>query len=379
MIDSSATRRTFLQTGTALALTPAINVLGANDKIKLGLIGTGGRGQRLLRAITNIADFHVAACCDVVEERAQRGADICEQYKPAVRTYTHFQRMLDEEDLDACLVATEEANHAKCSIPVMMRDIHCFCEKPVDISVEAVERFTQAARQTKAVVQIGFQRHYVPTFQTCMNAIHNEDKLGNLTYLQGMWHWTDGLSRRYLDMDLSGGWFLAQACHHADVMMWAMNYQPPVSCAAMGAVTVDHENPPAHMAEDHSALVYQFPGNVTFSYTHVMHAPAAFTGEKLWAYGTKGGIDFPKGMFHAAGDDGESSRIADEVSDWDEGTYEALIGFAKHIKNNETPLCDIEKARLSTLMGIMGQRAMYNRRTKEYGLSQLTWDELMRS
>lgn len=379
METKSTSRRTFLNTGTALALAPAINVLGANDKISLGLIGTGGRGQRLLRAITNIPDFHVAACCDVVEERALRGAAICEDYSPAVRTYTRFQRMLDEEKLDACLVCTEESNHARCAIPVIMRGIHCFCEKPVDISVDAVERFTQAARQSNVVVQIGFQRHYVPTFQKCINAIHTGDPIGNITYMQGMWHWTGGLSARYLDIGLSGGWFLAQACHHADVMMWAMDYNPPLSCAATGAVTQDYTNPPEHMAEDHSALVYQFPGNVPFSYTHVMHAPAAFTGEKLWVYGSNGGIDLPQGTYYPGGDQSKSQSLSPAVSDWDEGTYEELIGFAQHIRNNETPLCDIEKARLSTLMGIMGQRAMYDLSTKEYGLSHITWAELMRT
>ncbi len=380
MSESKFSRRDFMNKtavgATALAAGMPKKVLGANDKVIVGMIGTGGRGKRLLRAFTNIEGYHVAALCDLREERLEEASVICEQYKPTPRTYTDFREMLDKEKLDACFVVTEEANHGKCVIPVLEAGLHCFSEKPMDISVEQVERITKAARKSKGIYQVGFQRRYLPTFQDGIGHIH-EGHLGKVTFMQGMWHWTGGLGPRYLDFDLSGGWFLAQACHHADVAMWVMKDQPPIRCTAMGKVTVDYPNPPERCAEDHSALSFEFPDGGIFSYTHLMYCPEQFTGEKLWVYAEKGGVDLPKGMKYPRPNMGEPQRIAKESSDWDDGTYEELEAFVQHIRNGEQPLSNIETARKSTLMGIMGRIAMYQVEKNKYIPRLIMWDDLV--
>jgi predicted dehydrogenase len=341
----------------------------------VGMIGTGGRGKRLLQALTNIADYHVAALCDLREERVKEAAEICEQYKPAAKTYLDFREMLEKEKLDACFVATEEANHGKCVIPVLEADIHCFCEKPMDISVEQVDRVTKAARKSKGLYQCGFQRRYLSTFQDGIGHLH-EGHLGKVTFMQGMWHWNYGIGPRYLDIDLSGGWFLAQACHHVDVAMWVMKDKPPIRCVAMGAVTVEHPNPPERCAEDHSALSFEFADGSIFSYTHLMYCPDQFTGEKLWVYAEKGGVDLPMGMKYPRPGMGEPERIGKESSDWDQGTYEELEAFAQHIRNGEQSLSNIETSRQSTLMGIMGRMAMYQVEKNKYEPRLISWEDL---
>ncbi len=379
MTDHTFSRRDFIQktaVGTsALAIGSSHKILGANDEIVMGMIGTGGRGKRLLRAITNLPAYRVAALCDLREERVKEAAEICEQYKPTVRTYLDFREMLEKEKLDACFVVTEEANHGKCAIPVLEANIHCFSEKPMDISVKQVDRITRAARKSKGIYQVGFQRRYLSTFQDGIGHIH-EDHLGKVTFMQGMWHWTSGIGPRYLNFNLSGGWFLAQACHHVDAAMWVMKDQHPQKCVAMGAVTQDYQNPPERMAEDHSALAFEFPNGAIFSYTHLMYCPEQFTGEKLWVYADKGGVDLPKGMKYPRPGMGDPERIGEESTSWDDGTYEELEAFAKHIRNNEKPLSNIETARGSTLMGIMGRMAMYKVQEKEYEPRLITWEDL---
>ncbi len=378
-MKTQLSRRNFMQTtsvgATTLAFTFPQRVMGANDRIQLAVIGTGGRGTRLLQAITNIPDYHVAAICDLRPERMERAADVCSKYEPAVRKYQDFRKMLDKEKLDACIVATEEANHAKCVVPVLEAGLHCFSEKPMDTTVEKVDRVVKAARKAKGIYQIGFQRHYIPTFQKCIQHIH-EGGMGKITFMQGMWHWTGGVGPRYLDMDLAGTWFLAQACHHVDAMMWVMDWQKPDHCCAMAETTVEHANPPKHCAEDHSTIMYQFPNDAVFSYTHLMNCCEEFTGEKLWVYAEKGGIDLPAGMKYPRPEMGEPERLGEAVSTWDDGTYEELEAFARHIKNNEKPLSNVETGRLSTLMGIMAGKAMYNRAQREFEPTMVTWDDL---
>jgi len=374
----SVTRRGFLQTtatASALAFGAVPPVLGANEEVVLGMIGTGGRGQRLLKAITNIKGYRVAAVCDLVPERAAAAAEICAQYKPKVREYTDFKKMLAEEKLDACFVVTEEANHAKCVIPVLEAGLHCYSEKPIDVTVEKVDQVVQAARKAKGILQIGYQRRYLPVFQKAMEEIHS-GTMGNVTYLQAQWHWPYGVGGRYLDMDFAGCWFLAQACHHADAMAWVMKDQPPICCAAMGEITQKNENPPLHCAEDHSGVLFKFPGHVVFSYTHVMNCCDAFCGEKLWVYLEKGGIDLPGGMKYPLAGQGDPVRLAEASSDWDNGTYEELEAFGRHIRNGETPLSNAETARVGTLMGILGGKAMYKRQDRTFTPSIEYWKDL---
>ncbi|MGI6456819.1 MAG: Gfo/Idh/MocA family protein [bacterium] len=379
-MNRSVNRRTFIKTtsigASSLAFATRNHAVAANDEIVLGMIGTGGRGQRLLKAITNIPQYRVAALCDLREERVQQAAAICEQYKPAVTTYTDFRTMLEQEKLDACIVATEEGNHAKCAIPVLEAGLHCFSEKPVDTTVEKVQAVVKAATKARGIYQVGFQRRYVPSFQSCMKYIH-EGQAGKVQFLQGMWQWMEGVGGRYLDLVESGGWFLAQACHHADVMSWVMQDQPPLRCSAMGAYLGSTTSLPEVHSEDHAALMFEFPGKVIFSYTHIMNCCEPFSGEKLWVYAEKGGLDLRLGLHYPLGTNPEPVQVGTGVTDWDEGTYEELEAFARHIQNHEQPLSNAHTASISTLIGIMGRKAMYNRRKNEFEPSVVTWEKLV--
>ena len=229
----------------------------------------------------------MAAVCDLREDRVEQAAMICEQYEPAVRKYTEFQLLLEKEKLDGCIVATEVANHAKCVIPVLESGIHCFSEKPMDTTVEKVDAIVKAAREAKGIYQVGFQRRYAPGIQQAVQFIH-DGKAGDIRMLQGMWQWTWAVGGWVGDVDMSGGELVEQACHHMDVMNWVMKGQHPISCYAVGAATRPLRNGPEHVSEDYSAVVFEYPDDVGFSYTHVFYCPPEFTGEK-WAYTTKGG------------------------------------------------------------------------------------------
>ncbi|MBN1420752.1 MAG: Gfo/Idh/MocA family oxidoreductase [Planctomycetes bacterium] len=386
MAGPSFTRRSFVRAAgaSAAALGLRTGVFGADQAIKVAVIGTGGRGQHLLRVLQNhgskpwlehMGALRIAAVCDLVPERAAQAAAICKPNHPGVETFTDFRKMLDDVKPEACIVATDEVNHAPVVIPVLEAGVHCFSEKPIDIAVEKVDAVVRAARKAKGIYQVGYQRRYAPTFRTCLQAIHRGD-VGRILFLQGHWQWAGGVGGRYLDMDNAGCWFLAQACHHADAMAWVMGDVPPLRVAAIGAVTAAHANPPLHCAEDHSSIAFEFPGKVIFSYTHLMSCCPQFCGEKLWVYAEKGGIDLIEGMKYPLEGAGEPVRLGEKAPDWDHGTYEELDGFARHILYGEKPLSGAESARISALMGIMAGRAMYKRATRTWEPTVVAWEEL---
>jgi len=107
-----------------------------------------------------------------------------------------------------------------------------------------------------------------------------------------------------------------------------------------------------------------------------MNCCDAFCGEKLWVYLEKGGIDLPGGMKYPLAGQGDPVRLAEASSDWDNGTYEELEAFGRHIRNGETPLSNAETARVGTLMGILGGKAMYKRQDRTFTPSIEYWKDL---
>ncbi len=356
-------------TASKVGIAPA-RVVGASETIVLGAIGTGGRGRTLLKAISNIPDFRVAAVCDLKPDRVDSAAEICQEYKPKVKKYLDFRKMLEREKLDACIVATEEGNHAKCVIPVMEAGLHCFCEKPMDVTVEKIRDVVKTARASKAVYQIGFQRRNADNFQKLVQHIQSSE-LGKLKYLQGYWQFPYGVGGRYLDLELSGPWFLAQACHHLDVFSWINESKPPLRCVCMGSGVAGKES---ELIEDMTGVLYEFAGGVNASHNHLMNCCGPFCGERFWVHLEKGGVDINAGMSYPR--QGDAKRIAEECRDYYVGTGQQFINFARHIRNNERPYSNETTGAISTLMGLMARDAMYRSKKKKFEPTIIEWPDM---
>ncbi len=382
-------RRLFMQSSSiavaAFMAAPKRNAVSANDKIRLAQIGIGGRGSQNLKSCSRIADFEIVALCDLRSERVERGIDIAKTEGHDPKGYTDFEKMLEEENLDAVSVCTEVANHAQCVIPVLEAGLHCFSEKPVDCTVEKVDAITQAARKAKGIYQVGFQRRYNPTFVKGISEAHS-DRFGNLTFLQGHWYFPGKPGGWVLDVEMSGGKLVEQACHHMDVMTWVTG-SAPVKCTATGAITVDHShrsNLPEHLAEDHSSLNFEFENGVVLTYTHFSNVPKLLTefspsrliearGEKLWVFKDTGLLDLSRGLAYPH--DGEPENFA-EATDYFYGSFRQFESFVKDMRNNRKPASHIESARIATLTAIMGHTAMYDWEKKKYGTGTITWEQL---
>jgi len=368
-------RRSFIQATAAGASTLALGisqrVLGANDEVILGMIGTGGRGQSLLKRLARVPHVRVAALCDLREERVNQAGQIFEDAKK----YIQFEELLEKEKLDGCIVATEVGNHAKCVIPVLESGLHCFSEKPMDCTVEKVDAIVKAARQAKGIYQVGFQRRYAPAFVDGIGQIH-AGIIGDVTIMQGHWHWPWQVGGWVADVDMSGGEIVEQACHHMDVMSWVKQGKPPVKCVAVGHITRPNPGSNEHNSEDQSAVTFLWDDGTIFSYTHMFYLADHFQSEQLVVHGKKGGVDLREGMFYPREGQGEAKRIAEKVPDWEYGTLEELIAFADHIRKGEKSRSNQETGRVSTLMSLMARKAMYERETKTFDPKVVTWEDL---
>ncbi len=342
-----------------------------NERVNIGWIGIGGRCKGLMQdVVDHVPEARTVAVCDLIEERIGWGKDIAQRDKP--NGYTDFREMLDKEKLDGVMVITEPSAHAEVVVPVLEAGYNTFAEKPMDITVEAIDAITIAARKAKGFYQIGTQRRYHPDYIACMKAIH-DGILGKITFMQGGWHWSTDPSLRKTDKD--GGRLIEQSSHHMDVMSWVMKNQAPVNCVAMAYQQNPRPGGANAYTETHSATVFQFPDGQLFSYTHLFLLPGKYDKEILTVFGEKGAVDLNQAMYFGR-DEKEIKLGEPSGKDWGRGTTEELQAFIRQIKTGEKPLANVETGRICSLMCIMGRMAMVNKEKNAFEPRVIRWKDL---
>ena len=144
--------RTTVGAGLSLSVLNARNVLGANERIRLGVIGTGQMGISNMQAFLKQPHAEIVAVCDVYQPHLDQGL-LASGGK--AQTYRDFCRVLDRQDIDAVLIATPDHWHALICIMACQAGKDVYVEKPVSTFVEEGKYMVKAARKYNRVVQVG--------------------------------------------------------------------------------------------------------------------------------------------------------------------------------------------------------------------------------
>jgi sugar phosphate isomerase/epimerase len=144
--------RTTTAAGVATLLTPR-GVLGANERINLGLIGCGGRGTQDWQRFLKLPDVNPVAACDVYEPFLKRTTA-----GTPVTPFRDFRRLLERKDVDAVIVATPDHWHAIVTKMACEAGKDVYCEKPLSLTIREGRVMTDAARRHARIVQTGSQQ-----------------------------------------------------------------------------------------------------------------------------------------------------------------------------------------------------------------------------
>jgi predicted dehydrogenase len=209
--DNKITRRDFLKQATGAAVGLAAlggiapgRVLGANDRINMGVIGCGGQGTHHLRRLVEMSKnpdekVQVVAVCDIYEPRKQRAKDIS-----GAKLFHDYREMLQLPDLDAVLLGTPDHWHARMTIDAMEAGKDVYCEKPMTLYWDEAKRVAQAADRLGRIVQVGAQGTSDDVAWQA-NKLIREGAIGKLLWShtgycrnskEGEWNW-------YIDPDAS--------------------------------------------------------------------------------------------------------------------------------------------------------------------------------
>ena len=176
-------RRRFLACSAApLALTALSrsNIVGANDKVVMGIMGVGGRGCGLLGHFVKRTDVQLKYICDADARRYERAAEIVFQghgYKPEF--VQDFRKMLADPDLDAVINATPQHWHGLGTIMACQAGKDVYVEKPATSSIWEGRKMVEAARKYQRVVQVGTQTSSAPYFLNAVDYLRS-GKLGRI-------------------------------------------------------------------------------------------------------------------------------------------------------------------------------------------------------
>jgi predicted dehydrogenase len=150
---NSCGRRQFV--GAALVTAASYGrILGANDRIRMGAIGTGSRGQTLLGALNRLESNDIVALCDVYQPHLVTSKAA---HAPNAEVYADHRALLDRKDVDAVVIATPDHWHVPVLMDTLQAGKDVYCEKPVTHTLEQGEPLIAAVRESKRIVQIGLQ------------------------------------------------------------------------------------------------------------------------------------------------------------------------------------------------------------------------------
>src|SRR5574340_394237 len=180
-------RRQFVRTAAAAIATARFPILGANDRVQVGIVGLGGRGTDHINSYSALdPDCRIAAICDVNQAARERAAALIKKLKghtPA--EFPDMRKMFESKEVDAVSVATPNHWHALAAIWACQAGKDVYVEKPATHNVYESRKVVEAARKYKRMVQVGSQSRSMPHQIRAMELLR-QGAIGTVFHARGL-------------------------------------------------------------------------------------------------------------------------------------------------------------------------------------------------
>ena len=367
---------------------------GPNERIRLALIGSGGRGRSDLAFFLANPDVECVAVCDVDDRMIAAGLEGVRKVQSRVPdTAKDFRRVLDRKDVDACIVATPDHWHALPAVYACQAGKDVYLEKPMATSVVESRAVVRATRRHNRVVQVGTQWRSGAHYQEAVEFVQS-GKLGKIRQVRAWAYldWVGGIGRPAdgdppagvdYDMwlgpapqrpfnpnrfhfnfrwhwDYAGGLMTDWGVHLLNLALWAMGPTPPTSVTSVGSRSVVDDNSDT---PDTQTALYEFPAH-----------PLIWEHQMLGGLGIAGkphGVSFSgseatlivdrKGWEVAAEPKKKDLTIKRTVSPQDpdgDGRKAHIRNFLDCIKSRRDPVMTVEAGHFATATAHLGNVAL---------------------
>ncbi|MEI6499466.1 MAG: Gfo/Idh/MocA family oxidoreductase [Armatimonadota bacterium] len=194
------------------------------DLIGWGLVGCGVIAPTHVHAVADSGTANLIACCDIVPGKAKAFAD---KHAPGIRAYDSMEAMLKDPEIQAVSLCTPSGLHSECTIAAAEMGKHVLCEKPLDVTLEAIDAAIAACKQHNVKLSGVFQRRTYASSKKVREAVRS-GKLGKLVigdayqkYFRSHEYYASGSWRATWDLD-GGGALMNQGVHGIDLLLYLM-------------------------------------------------------------------------------------------------------------------------------------------------------------
>lgn len=268
------TRRDLLKkTAAAMTALSYRRVLGANDRVRMGYIGLGNRGDQVHDAFLEYGDQETAAVCDLRDEYMDFAI---RKSRANPKKYTDYRKLIEDSSLDAVVIATPDHWHALMFVQACRAGKDVYCEKPLALTVREGRKMVDVAAETKRVAQIGIQRRSAAFLKEAVEFVKSGG-IGQVTVARGFHvqnEWPAGIGKRpdspppsekewnewlgpapyvsynrnrtYYNFrwfyDYSGGQLTNFGVHYVDMLRWLTGKESPKLVTAIGGKFAIEDN-----------------------------------------------------------------------------------------------------------------------------------------
>ncbi|MCU0227634.1 MAG: Gfo/Idh/MocA family oxidoreductase [Bryobacterales bacterium] len=368
------TRRSWMA-ATALSAISYSRVLGANERIRIGLIGAGSRGTYVTGLFKETGQCDVVALCDVYTPNLERARA---QLNPDAKSFLDFHDLLAEKDIQAVVIGSPDHWHVPMTVDAMKAGKDVYVEKPLTHNLAEGRQLAEFVKTRKELVQVGYQQRNTPTFERVKELVAG-GKLGDITLVQASWHsgqlgatkgldkfdfkadnidwkrWLGPAPARPIDKarfrvwryfwDYGGGSVTDLMSHWVDAIHWITDDDTPSHLSAFG----DNLATPELECPDTVIANMAYPKRHLLAFRNTVYGGKDSYGIAI--HGSKGWVQFNRqNLVLWYSGEGNRNVPALQMNDID-GTPYHVLDFLDCIRARRQPRSDVQSAVKSAEVG----------------------------
>jgi predicted dehydrogenase len=382
-----ATRRSFIKKSavafSAPLITPKSDLFSIFkssplNQLNIGIIGTGDRGQGLIKLISKIDGMRLIAICDNLQFRLDQAAKIA----PKAIKYSNYKELLSNKNLDAVIISTPLNTHASIASDAVDASLHIYCEKTmVKGDISTMNLVKKVKKDHNKIFQTGHQYHSSRLYSHIVELVQSGE-IGQVIAIQAQWNRNGNWRRQVQDpkferqinwrmyREYSYGLTAELSSHQIDFSNWLLK-STPKKVVGFGGIDYWKDGRETY---DNIHLTYSYPSGVKASFTCLTSNgkddyQIKVMGDKASIIiGYKDAWIYPEGKYNKVIKDVDG--VSGATSSWIEGkgnpikfdhkepTYQALEDFRYAIINDSTPMSNLKSGADVSLAVDMGIRAM---------------------
>ena len=358
--------------------------LGANERLRGGIIGSGNRGRLLIAEFKEIG-VELPAVCDVYEPNLQAGLKAASTGAVA---YDDYRRMLEDKSLDIVIIATPDHWHSPMAIDAVEAGKDVYLEKPMAHTIEEGFRLIDAVRRTRRVVQIGSQRRSYDLYFEA-KGIMESGAPGQVRLVNSWWNdttppalprrtlggkldwqrWLGPAPKREFDplrffnwhwfTDYADGYLAGQAAHVVDAINWMMNSTYPVAVTSAGRIDLEGSQLP-----ETASMIIEYPEYLAvFTLGYKAMKYRTFNDQMMQFHGARARFDLRRESYALYPEDRTALDLKASIEKRMPGTFDRSVqahirNFLECVRTRQDPHATVENGQAASVASCLAVQAM---------------------